>query len=284
MDQKFNKVRKKHKSIEIPKELDDIVNKTIEKSAMENERKKGNNKSFKKAIVAAGLAFSIFLVGINTSEAFASSMAKIPVLKSIVNVFTFVEKGTKNDVLEESAKVPAIEGLSDEQLQMKINDEINKKVEEGLKLAEERAAEYKTAYLETGGKEEEYTPIVINVDYEVKSSNDKILSFIVFQNETLAAAYAETHYYTIDLINNKEMGLKDVLGDSYKQTIDESVSSQIEELKKNPDNSFFEGDMGFMGIDENQNFYVNAEGKVVVVFDKYEIAPGYMGAMEFVIQ
>lgn len=284
MDQKFNEARKKHKSIEIPKELDDIVNKTIEKSAKENKSKKGNNKSFKKVMVASGLAFSIFLVGINTSEAFAASVAKIPVLGDIVKVFTFVQKDSKNDVLEESIKAPAIKGLSDEQLQTKINNEINKKVEEGLKAAEERAEEYKTAYLETGGKEEDYNPIVINVDYEVKSSNDKILSFIVFQNETLAAAYAETHYYTIDLINNKEMGLEDLLGESYKQKIDESVSSQIEELKKNPDNNFFEGDMGFVGIDENQNFFVNAEGKVVVVFDKYEIAPGYMGAMEFVIE
>ena len=41
---------------------------------------------------------------------------------------------------------------------------------------------------------------------------------------------------------------------------------------------------GFSGIEnEYQNFYINSEGKVVIVFEKYEIAPGYMGTQEFVI-
>ncbi|GAA0179603.1 anti-sigma-V factor RsiV [Clostridium sediminicola] len=301
MDQKFNEIRKEYKSIEIPKELDDIVNKTIEKADNERKNNKGNNKNIKKAVVAAGLAFSIFLVGVNTSEAFAESMSKIPVLGSIAKVFTFVEKEAKNDTLEENIKAPAIKGLSDEELQTRINDEINKKVQEGLKAAEERAAEYKTAFLETGGKEEDYNPIEINVDYEIKSSNDKILSFTVFQNETLAAAYAETHYYNIDLVNNKELELKDLLGDSYKEKINESVAKQVEELKKNSDNSFWDEEMDFGEIFENQNyfvnddgktealsdsknFYINEEGKAVVIFKKYEIAPGYMGPLEFVIE
>lgn len=301
MDQKFNEIREEYKSIEIPKELDDIVNKTIKKSDMERKNKKGDNKNFKKVVVAAGLAFSVFLVGINTSEAFASSMANIPVLGSIVNVFTFVEKEAKNDTLEEKVKAPAIQGLSDEELQTKINDEINKKVEEGLKASEERAAEYKTAFLETGGKEEDYNPIEINIDYEIKSSNDRILSFTIFQYETLAAAYAETHYYNIDLVNNKELELKDLLGELYKEKINESVSRQVEELKKNPDNSFWDEEMDFGEIFENQNyyvndegktevlsdsknFYINEEGKAVVIFKKYQIAAGCMGAMEFVIE
>ena len=40
----------------------------------------------------------------------------------------------------------------------------------------------------------------------------------------------------------------------------------------------------FEGITENQKFYVNENGNVVIVFDKYEIAPGYMGMPEFEIQ
>ena len=34
---------------------------------------------------------------------------------------------------------------------------------------------------------------------------------------------------------------------------------------------------------EYQNFYINSNGKVVIVFEKYEIAPGYMGIQEFEI-
>jgi len=39
----------------------------------------------------------------------------------------------------------------------------------------------------------------------------------------------------------------------------------------------------FKGIDENQNFYINEDGKLVIAFNSYEAAPGYMGAVEFII-
>ena len=35
--------------------------------------------------------------------------------------------------------------------------------------------------------------------------------------------------------------------------------------------------------DEYQDFYINSNGKVVIVFEKYKIAPGYMGTQEFEI-
>ena len=37
-------------------------------------------------------------------------------------------------------------------------------------------------------------------------------------------------------------------------------------------------------INENRSFYINEEGKIVVVFDKYEIACGAAGVLEFVIE
>lgn len=37
----------------------------------------------------------------------------------------------------------------------------------------------------------------------------------------------------------------------------------------------------WQGITEEQNFYLDEEGNLVVVFDEYEVAPGYMGAQEF---
>lgn len=40
----------------------------------------------------------------------------------------------------------------------------------------------------------------------------------------------------------------------------------------------------FQNVDENTGFYLNEEGKTVVCFGKYEIAPGFMGAQEFVIE
>ena len=39
----------------------------------------------------------------------------------------------------------------------------------------------------------------------------------------------------------------------------------------------------FETVDANTSFYLNAEGKVVISFPEYSIAPGYMGIQEFTI-
>ncbi|MDD6333654.1 MAG: RsiV family protein, partial [Clostridia bacterium] len=36
-------------------------------------------------------------------------------------------------------------------------------------------------------------------------------------------------------------------------------------------------------IDSEQNFYFADNGNIVIVFEKYEVAPGYMGSCEFEI-
>jgi hypothetical protein len=39
----------------------------------------------------------------------------------------------------------------------------------------------------------------------------------------------------------------------------------------------------FEKITANHNFYINQDNKLVISFDKYEVAPGYMGVVEFII-
>lgn len=39
----------------------------------------------------------------------------------------------------------------------------------------------------------------------------------------------------------------------------------------------------FKSITEDRTFYINEAGKLVIVFDEYEVAPGYMGSVEFEI-
>lgn len=41
---------------------------------------------------------------------------------------------------------------------------------------------------------------------------------------------------------------------------------------------------GFTTVDETTKFYLNEEGKPVICFAKYEIAPGFMWDQKFVIE
>ena len=39
----------------------------------------------------------------------------------------------------------------------------------------------------------------------------------------------------------------------------------------------------FKEIERDQDFYINGQNKLVIVFEEYEVAPGNMGRPEFVI-
>lgn len=60
---------------------------------------------------------------------------------------------------------------------------------------------------------------------------------------------------------------------------DSNVTYWVKDPNKKDDNSIDP----FEKIKPNQNFYINKDHKLVIVFDKYDVAPGYMGIVEFVI-
>ena len=41
--------------------------------------------------------------------------------------------------------------------------------------------------------------------------------------------------------------------------------------------------MTFKAITDETSFYLNEQDEIVIAFDEYEVAPGYMGCVEFVI-
>ena len=128
--------------------------------------------------------------------------------------------------------------------------------------------------------------MLIDVNYEITYQDDSIVSFIITKSESMASAYTEQYFYNIDIKNGRELNLKDVLGENYKEIVDREVSKQIEERKKADENNLYfeKNEGGFSGIkNEYQDFYIDENKKVTVVFQKYEIAPGYMGIQSFEI-
>lgn len=279
---KIRQAKAVYEAIKIPEQLDYIVNKATNNKQNTKEYKM---KYVKYVLSTVSCVFLTFVVIVNLSPSFASSISDIPIIGNMAKVFTIEEYKEEDEQKLINAKIPGIENTGNTELEKRINYEIALKMNEVLEEAEDRAAEYKKAVIETGGKEEDYQPINIQIDYKVGYSNDKIVSFVILKSETLASAYTERYFYNIDIETGKNLNLRDLLGNDYKNIIDETIYKEIEERSKNPDNMYFvEEEMKFSGIkNEYQNFYINTDGKVVIVFEKYEIAPGYMGAQEFVI-
>ncbi len=268
---------------EIPKELDEMINKTIER--INEERIQEISNRMRKPLLNRGLAIALgialIVVPLNVSKSVASFAGEIPVVGAIARLLTLRNYDFEETIVKGEVNIPAVDGLTDATYETQINELIEERVTTALALSKERATEYKEAYIATGGTEEEYASrkIEVTVDYQIFSSTTKSLSFLVYSHESLAAVYATYDYYNIDLENNKELTLEEIVGMNYETIITDRVNAFIQETKSEI-GYFDEALTGQWTFRDNMDFYLNDSGNVVVVFDKYELASGASGRLE----
>lgn len=267
----INDLKKEYMDIKIPENLDDVVKESIKKV----DRKSIVNK---KIIGSAAVLAIIF--GINISPAFADVVLDIPIVGNIVKLVTVKNYTLKKNNVEADIKVPAIEGLENKQLEENLNEEF---IKNGKKIYEELIEEFPSI-----NNQMKY----VGSDYKIKADNDSFLSIEIIKEEIQASSYTTKKHYTID--KNKQIVLTLPMlfeGDNYIEEISNDIKAQmIENMKKDSNLTYFlEADENeevidsFDKIKENQDFYINNDGNLVICFDQYEVAPGYMGTLEFII-
>ena len=300
--------KKVYDNIEIPEELKDVVNGAIRSMDQEKSLKKHRSRNTVKIFRYCGTAAAALLVcmtiGLNTNEVFAKEMSELPIIGSLARVLTirsYHEKDEGHDITVNVPKIQLEETQTDNTDTQKetfvgdINQEIQSIVDNYVAEAKQKFAEYKEAFFATGGTEEEWgnRDIAVNVDYEVKYQQGNILSMVLTTDEAWVAAYGVRYYYNLDLSGDRQLTLQDLLGDNYVEIANESILRQMKERDAADEKAVYwgigkaaEDNMveGFRSVDENTKFYINKDGNPVVCFEKYEVAPGYMGFQEFEIE
>lgn len=272
MDKRMKKLEEQYKNVLIPKELDEVVEKSLKK------RKKRWQPGW---LVGAAAAILIFTACINASPTFAKNMARIPVLSSVVEVLTFSEIQVSEGNHEAKIAVPQITGDSEE-------------IQALNAQYQEESRELYKQYLEFT-KEMDGGHFAVESGYEVKTDNAQILSFGRYVFEAAGSSSTVMSYTTIDKEQQIAITLPSLFKDNtYVETISTYIANQMREEMKDPEQGKIYWVSGVEGIDEtfidlfesisaNQNFYITDEGKLFIAFDKYEVAPGYMGLVEFEI-
>lgn len=292
---RMEEAKRVYDDIPVPAELSERVQKAIgqsDKKRLENRKVMqlhSRKRMMKKSMGAAAAMVVIFTAVLNTNTAFAESVSGLPVIGRVAKVLLFRSYEKENGDLKISVKIPSIEMISKDMggLEDSINQEIHSLCESYADEALKRAEEYRQAFLDTGGTQEEWAAhnIEIRVSYEVKAQTEDYLSLAVMGNENWTSAYSETKYYNIDLKDGKLVTLKDILGENYVALVNERIPVLMKEREMESGIKFWmpeEG--GFTGIDENTGFYINEAGNPMIVFEKYEIAPGAAGQIEFEIE
>ncbi len=286
--------KKRYDETPIPEELNGRILGAIEQfegkkagSGLNNIRI-GKRKYYKWGLGTAAAFFLTFTAALNINTAFAEEVHQLPVVGAIARILTV--SSYKKTVGDEkiSVEVPGVEFIQNDThgLSKQINEEIQEICSKYADESLERAQDYKQAFLDTGGTEAEWAEhkIEIKVWYEIKAQSDDYLSFVVRGTESWTSAYSQEKYYNIDLKSGKLLSLGDVLGEDYINKANESINSQMEEKSKEIGIPFFTPEEGgFESISDETKFYMKDNGNPVIVFDKYEIAPGAAGAVEFEI-
>ncbi|MED0679374.1 DUF3298 domain-containing protein [Aneurinibacillus thermoaerophilus] len=277
MDKKLEQLKKQYMDIPIPNELDFVVKKAL------NQRKR--RKRLLKCLAGTGAAAIVFVIGINSSPTIANAFSKVPVVANIVKVFTFREFKIEDKNYHADLKVPAVANLENKSLENGLNQ---KYLEENKKLYADFKAQMDSLEKNGGGH------LGIDSGYQVKTNNEKILSISRYVVNTVGSSSTTLKFDTIDKQKQILITLPSLFkDDSYIAVISNYIKEQmIRQMKADPGKVYWVSypggpeltpDMEFKIIAKNQNFYINKDGKLVISFNKYDVAPGYMGTVEFTI-
>ncbi len=275
----FAKLKQNYLNIEIPTaELDAVV-----KNAMNGQRSlKIKRKSFYPHYFSATAAvLLVFIVTINTVPSFAATLKNIPVIGSIVTVLTLktytIENKEKNYDL--NIDVPQVSGLTNKELQASLNKDYLESSKSLYEQFSKKIGEIKDGQLANHS---------LDSGYKIKVNHGDLLVIAHYVTESRASSTDKLTYETVDTKNGLLITLSSLFKDErYVEVISQNIISQMKEQVALDDGKVYDLDPTtndyFKTILKDQNFYINENNKLVISFDKYEVAPGYMGTPEFEI-
>lgn len=270
-------------NIEIPEELQEHVKTGIN----EGEQKAGEKgTSHVKWIVrigsvaaAAVLAFGLLL---HFNENAAYALSKVPVLGNIVKVVSFRDFEDSTGEMSASVHIPEVKVTGkDKKTEVEASKELNDQIKA---YTDKIIDEYQKDVKDTKGKGREN----VTTDYEVVTNNDRLFSLKINSVVQLNSSSNDTKVYHLDKKTGKCITLKDIFKDNthYRTTLTKEIKRQMrEQMKADKQKIYFIDmkDMNWQGVEKDADFYINGKGELVMLFDKYEVAPGYMGACQFTI-
>ena len=236
-------------------------------------------KIMKSTGATAAAAMVMITVMANLNPTTASAMEKLPVIGSIAKVVTFRTYEDKKDNFEADIKVPQVTIEGTEGAQVPANKSIEDYGNELIAMYEEE--------LSRDNGEGHYG---LDSQYEVVTDNSKYLSIRIDTTLTMASGTQFVKVFTIDKVTGSIISLKDLFHDRPEmlEAVSDNIKSQMAQQMAKDDSVvyFYQSDMpdeDFKGLTGDESYYFNENGELVITFNEYDVAPGYMGAVQFTI-
>lgn len=271
---KIEDLKNEYDSVEVPKMAQERVKKGIEQAKQEKKVLRFQ-RIMKNTGLTAAAAMVVLTISVNVNPTIASAMEQIPVIGSIAKVVTFRDYQNQTGKSEADIKVPQIE-------QDGAVIGANQSIEE---YAQKLIADYEQELARTNG-EAYYS---VESDYDIVTDTTKYLGIRVNTVLTSASAMEMHKIFMIDKNTGNIVSLKDITSgqagalDAITQNIKDQMKAQ---MAADENISYFVDDEetdGFTHLTGEESYYINENQELVISFDEYEVAPGYMGVVEFTI-
>lgn len=270
----FDKSIKKNitkENLEMPSYVSHMIGDTLEN--LPEKEYKLQKYGYQQKWIAFAAVLSVFLLIFmpNINVTYAQTLESVPIIGDIVKIFTIHKDIYEDGKHELQAEIPMVDDDKNQEEATLMNKDIEQLSTAVIQKFYEEIELSKNGY----GS--------IYLDYEVIMNNASWFSLKLNVNEIVGSSDSYAKIYHIDRINGRYVQLKDLLNEDEMKKIEayilKTMQSQMEQDKKIE--YVIENDLKL--ITGESNFYFNENMDLVIVYNKYEIAPGYMGCPEFII-
>lgn len=298
------KIKEMKKSYEEPKMSDEqieMMKQRMEEAKMEKRTSQKKKHVLRNTVAAAAAVAAVFVVLPNTSENVAYAMSNIPVVGKLVEAVTFRDYKYESERHNADIEVPELtvnvageiagtETSQDgtETADTRVQENLKKTTEEINAEIQEITDQIVAEFEKNVGDEWGYQDIMVKHEVINTTEDYFTLKLICYQASGSGAEW--DYFYTIDLKTGERLALKDLFADGadYITPISENIKEQMQEQMNADENVHYWlhdeiTEWNFDKITDETSFYLNENGNIVICFNEGDVAPMYMGCVEFVI-
>lgn len=280
-NEEIKKIKEEYMKVKMSKEQVEAMKEKIEQ-AKKDKRKERRRNIVKYTAGAVTAAMAAFVILPNTSQRVAFAMEQIPIVGDVVHTVTFRQYSYEDDRNYADVETEKIKTDGKNKKLDKSSEKINEEIDA---ITKKWVADFKEELKEKKG----YQSMTIKT--EVVTSNEEYFTLKLICYQAAGSGSETDYYYTIDLKTGERLQLKDLFktDSDYKKVISDNIKEQMRtQMKEDKNVQYWLDDAEaamweFDTIKDTTSFYINNKGNLVICFNQGDVAPMYMGSVEFEI-
>ena len=266
-------------SCDVPDSVHTRIREVLDSLPDNNDRKKSlviPLKARQWGALAAAVVFITVIVLPNVSRVYADTLGNIPVIGDLIRVITVRNYFMEENGYEMRVEVPGLKDTTSGACE--VNDDVN---ELTAALVEAFCAEVEVSG--DGGHGS------LHITYDTVLQTEEWFTLRLCSEETSGGSGAAYHYYHIDRRSGERVILGDLFDrDGWEQALENALIDRMEaEMRADHTLVYWyePGEDGYEGLQltEDHDFILTEDGNLILPFDEYEIAPGFMGTPSFTV-